>query len=156
MQELLSYISYFKEQFYHCCFGIKVEGHMKRAIEDTTAEISSRSSGDDKNNAKLDDYYPPCKYYVDYEDNGTCNYLFDYCPFKKGPMGRPGNQGSRGDTGDKGYPGFEGHPGQDGKPGPQGPKGKIGLPGEKGDAGDNVHMYIVIVEDQKERREKEE
>ena len=37
----------------------------------------------------------------------------DYCPFKKGPMGRPGNQSSRGDTGDKGYPGFEGHPGQD-------------------------------------------
>ena len=129
---------------------------MKRAIEDTTAEISSRSTGDDKNNATLDDYYLPCKYYVDYQDNGTCNYLFDYCPFKKGPMGRPGNQGPRGDTGDKEYPGFEGHPGKDGKPGPPGPKGKIELPGEKGDPGDNVQMYIVIVEDQKERREKEE
>ena len=156
VQELLQYISDFRANFYNCCFGIDASSHVKRAFEDTSAEMSI-STDDGMDNATLvtsDEYYLPCKYYVDYEDNGTCNYLFDYCPFKKGPTGRPGNQGPRGDTGDQGYFGPNGHDGQDGKPGPQGPKGKIGPPGYKGEPGDNVKVQYDIEGPKGEKGEK--
>ena len=82
----------------------------------------------------------PILKYVNYEDGGACNAFFDYCPFKRGPKGRPGYPGPRGDTGDKGYAGPKGQPGRNGKPGSKGPKGKIGLPGDQGPPGKDAYV----------------
>ena len=148
VQELLRYVSDIKAEFYQCCFGVNASSHVKRAIEDTNAEISN-AAGDDLTIDEIslttsdNDSYP-CQYYVDYEDGGECNYLFDYCPFKIGPEGRPGYPGPRGDTGMKGRIGLKGQPGQDGKPGPKGPKGKIGPPGYAGPYGEDVYVTCDV------------
>ena len=80
VQELLQYISDFRANFYNCCFGVDASSHVKRAIEDITADMSNSTDDDmmSMDNATLDEATVPCKYYVNYEDNGTCNYFFDY------------------------------------------------------------------------------
>ena len=146
MRELLRYIAQFRATFYQCCFGTEARAQVKRAIEDTNADLAN-STDDDMmtvDNMTLITYNNdsvPCKYYVNYGDSDACNDYFDYCPFKRGPMGRPGYPGARGETGDKGYPGPKGQPGQDGKPGPKGPKGKMGPPGDQGPPGDDIYVY---------------
>ena len=159
MQELLRYISELKATFYECCFGVAAKAQVKRAIQDTNDDLNSGSDDDmmSMDNMTLvtsEDDSVPCQYYVDYQDGGDCNGYFDYCPFKRGPTGRPGYPGARGDTGDKGYAGPKGQPGQDGKPGPKGPKGKIGPPGDQGPPGDDVRVYCDTQGPQGEKGER--
>ena len=74
VRELLKYISDLKVTFYQCCFGIGAKAHVKRAFEDTNADLSNSTDDDmmtvdDMSLITYENDSVPCKYYVNYEDS---------------------------------------------------------------------------------------
>ena len=140
VQEILDDIEAFRAGFYQCCYGQQVRSPIKRALAVDNFDADGMMNSTDDESTTVDETNVACKYYVDYENNGTCNYLFDHCPFKKGHTGYPGPQGPRGETGDEGDRGPNGNDGANGQPGSKGRKGKIGPPGVQGPPGEDAYM----------------